>query len=155
MGNAHPSIVPYQLFPASDGHLIIACGNDRQFTALCQTLDLPDMAANPAYGTNPQRVAERETLCARIAEKTMARTRTDLLDALEKAGVPAGPINTVAEAIGDPQIAARGMVIAPEGIPGLRTPLTFSRSPLVLDKAGPALGTGAWTFTGTAAPDEA
>lgn len=155
MGNAHPSIVPYQLFPASDGHLIIACGNDRQFTALCQTLDLPDMAANPAYATNPQRVAERETLCARIAGKTMARTRTDLLEALEKAGVPAGPINTVAEAIGDPQIAARGMVIAPEGIPGLRTPLTFSRSPLVLDKAGPALGTGAWSFTGTAAPDEA
>ncbi len=146
MGNAHPSIVPYQLFPASDGHLIIACGNDRQFTALCGVLNLPDMAANPAYATNPQRVAEREMVCARIAEQTSARSRADLLHALETAGVPAGPINTVAEAINDPQITARGMVISPEGITGLRTPLSFSRSPLALEKAAPALGSGAWGF---------
>lgn len=149
MGNAHPSIVPYQLFPAADGHLIIACGNDRQFAALCATLHLPDLASNPAYATNPQRVAARETLCARLAQATSSRPRADLLALLEEAGVPAGPINTVAEAIEDPQIAARGMVISPEGIAGLRTPLAFSRSPLALEKAAPALGSGAWGFAGS------
>ncbi|MDQ0512952.1 CaiB/BaiF CoA transferase family protein [Ancylobacter amanitiformis] len=146
MGNAHPNIVPYQVFPAADGHLIIACGNDRQFAALCGVLGLEGVAVDPAYATNPERVRNRATLTARITERTSTRTRADLIAALEDAGVPGGPINTVAEAIGEPQLAARGLVIRPEGIPGLRTPLVFSRSPLALDRAGPALGTGDWHF---------
>lgn len=142
MGNAHPNLVPYQLFPALDGHIIIACGNDRQFAALCRALELGPLDSDPAYADNPARVANRISLCARIGAATAARTRAEVIAALEQAGVPAGPINTVADAIADPQVVARGMQIAPEGIPGLRTPLVFSRSPLALDRASPRLGDG-------------
>ena len=144
LGNAHPNIVPYQVFPAADGHLIIACGNDRQFAALTRVLGMEGFAENPAYATNPARVANRAALVAEIAAITATRARADLIAALEGAGVPGGPINTVAEALSEPQIAARGLRIAPEGIPGLRTPLRFSRSPMALDRAGPALGSGTW-----------
>jgi len=147
LGNAHPNIVPYQVFPSSDGHFIIACGNDRQFQALCTMLGLVAEAANPDYATNAGRVAHREALCARIAEITSTRPKAELISALEAAGVPGGPINDVAEALAEPQIAARGMRIAPEGLPGLRTPIVFSRSDLALEKASPALGDGEWRFS--------
>ncbi|WP_444464287.1 CaiB/BaiF CoA transferase family protein [Rhodobacter capsulatus] len=147
LGNAHPNIVPYQVFPAADGHFIIACGNDRQFQALCAMLGLSAEAANPDYATNAGRVAHRDALCARIAEVTSARPKADLIAAMEAAGVPGGPINDVSEALAEPQIAARGMKIAPEGVAGLRTPIVFSRSDLALDKASPALGDGAWRFS--------
>lgn len=147
LGNAHPNIVPYQVFPAKDGHFIIACGNDRQFQALCGMLGLTAEAANPDYATNAGRVAHRDALCARIAGVTATRSKADLIAAMEAAGVPGGPINDVAEALAEPQIAARGMKIAPEGLPGLRTPIVFSRSDLVLDKASPALGDGEWHFS--------
>ena len=142
LGNAHPNIVPYQVFPASDGHLIIACGNDRQFAALCQALDLGDLAADPAFATNPARVGNRATLCARIAAATAARTRADILSVLERAGVPAGPINTVGDALAEPQIVSRRLEIELDGIPGLRTPISFSRSSLRLERAAPMLGGG-------------
>ncbi|MFD2173850.1 CaiB/BaiF CoA transferase family protein [Rhodobacter lacus] len=147
LGNAHPNIVPYQVFPASDGHFIIACGNDRQFAALCQMLGFPELAQAPDYATNPARVAHRDALCARIAAETSARSKADLIAALEAAGVPGGPINDVAEALAEPQVIARGMQIAPEGIAGLRTPIAFSRSDLTLEKASPALGDGDWHFS--------
>ncbi|MFB2531618.1 CaiB/BaiF CoA transferase family protein [Paracoccus sp. p3-h83] len=148
LGNAHPNIVPYQVFPASDGHLIIACGNDRQFAALCRVLGLAGLADDPAYASNAARVAHRGRLCAAIAAATAARPRADLIAALEGAGVPGGPINTVAEALAEPQIAARDLRIAPEGIAGLRTPIRLSRSPLTTDRAAPALGAGRWRFGG-------
>ncbi|MBT0781994.1 CaiB/BaiF CoA-transferase family protein [Paracoccus sp. pheM1] len=148
LGNAHPNIVPYQLFPASDGHLIVACGNDRQFAALCRVLDLPDLAVAPDYATNPARVANRAQLVPLLADATRRFTRSALIAALEGAGVPAGPVNDVAEALAEPQVQARGLRIAPEGIAGLRSPLRFSRSPLVTDRAAPALGEGAWRFEG-------
>jgi crotonobetainyl-CoA:carnitine CoA-transferase CaiB-like acyl-CoA transferase len=147
LGNAHPNIVPYQVFPAADGHLIIACGNDRQFASLCTVLGLGPLGADPAFATNSVRVANREDLCARIAGATARFARQDLIDRLAAAGVPAGPINNVAEALNEPQIEARGLRIAPEGIPGLRTPILFSRSPLELDRASPALGSGAGEFS--------
>lgn len=147
LGNAHPNIVPYQVFPAKDGHFIIACGNDRQFQALCAMLGLGAEAAHPEYATNAGRVAHRDALCARIAEVTAARPKADLIAAMAAAGVPGGPINDVSEALAEPQIAARGMKIAPEGVAGLRTPIVFSRSDLALDKASPALGDGAWRFS--------
>lgn len=139
LGNAHPNIVPYQLFPASDGHVIIACGNDRQFAGLCRALGLEGLAENPDYATNPARVANREALVPRIVEATALLPRAAIIAAMEQAGVPAGPINSVADALAEPQVAARGLRIAPEGIPGLRTPIAFSRSDLVLDKAAPML----------------
>ena len=139
LGNAHPNIVPYQLFPASDGHVIIACGNDRQFAGLCRALGLGGLVDDPAYATNPARVANRARLCPLIAEATVRLPRAEVIAALEQAGVPAGPINSVADALAEPQVEARGLKIAPEGIPGLRTPIAFSRSKLVLDRAAPML----------------
>ncbi len=147
LGNAHPNIVPYQVFPASDGHFIIACGNDRQFVALCALLGLPEVAADPDYATNAGRVAHREALCARISGATACRPKAEIIAAMEAAGVPGGPINDVAEALAEPQVQARGMAIAPEGIAGLRTPIHFSRSGLALDRASPALGDGEWRFS--------
>ncbi|WP_347138483.1 CaiB/BaiF CoA-transferase family protein [Paracoccus sp. SSK6] len=146
LGNAHPNIVPYQLFPASNGHLIVACGNDRQFAALCRVLDLPDLPGNPDYATNPARVAHRDRLVPMLAAATARRSRADLIAAMEAAGVPAGPVNDVAEALSEPQVAARGLRIAPEGIVGLRTPIRFGRSAMAHDRAAPALGEGEWRF---------
>ncbi len=140
MGNAHPNIAPYQVFAVADGHLIIACGNDGQFGRLCTVLGLDDLPGDAAFSTNPARVANRERLSERIEQATGQWTRNALADALDAAGVPAGPINGVAEALEHPQTHARGMRIAPEGVPGLRTPIRFSRSRLSLDKAAPKLG---------------
>jgi crotonobetainyl-CoA:carnitine CoA-transferase CaiB-like acyl-CoA transferase len=146
MGNAHPNIVPYQVFHAADGYVIIACGNDRQFQALCGLLGLGQIAGEEAYATNPARVKNRDALCALLGERTAQWTKAGLIAALEGAGVPGGPVNSVAEALGEPQTAERGLVIAPEGIPGLRTPVRFSRSPMVHDVAAPALGGGKWAW---------
>ncbi|MDQ1901828.1 CaiB/BaiF CoA-transferase family protein [Paracoccus sp. WLY502] len=152
LGNAHPNIVPYQLFPASDGHLIVACGNDRQFAALCRVLDLSDLPTDPDFATNPARVAHRDRLVPMLSAATLRRTRADLIAAMEAAGVPAGPVNDVAEALSEPQIAARGLRVAPEGIAGLRTPIRFGRSTLTHDRAAPALGDGQWAFAEDVAP---
>jgi len=146
LGNAHPNIVPYQVFPARDGHLIIACGNDRQFAALSEVLGMAELATRPEYATNPERVAHRDSLTPMLAEATGRRARDELLAALERAGVPAGPINSVSQALAEPQIQHRGLRIAPEGIAGLRTPIVFSRSRMVTYKAAPALGSGKWSF---------
>jgi crotonobetainyl-CoA:carnitine CoA-transferase CaiB-like acyl-CoA transferase len=146
MGNAHPNIVPYQVFPSADGHLIVACGNDRQFAALCQVLDLDGIATDPPFATNEARVANRASLTALITERTSRRLKAELIAALEDAGVPGGPINTVAEAIEDLQTTARGLHIAPEGLPGVRTPIALSRSGLQLERAAPRLGDGDWRF---------
>lgn len=148
LGNAHPSIVPYEVFPTADGHLIIACGNDRQFRALCGVLGLDTLADDPDYATNAARVTNRDALRVLISGVTSSRDKAALIASLETAGVPGGPINTVAEALNDPQAMAREMVIDPEGISALRSPIRFSRSELALDKAGPRLGDGDWQFKG-------
>lgn len=147
LGNAHPNIVPYQVFPASDGHLIIACGNDRQFAALCNALNLYGLDTDPNYATNSARVAHRDRLCDQISSVTSKNKKSDLIATLEAAGVPVGPINTVAEALTESQIEARELRISPEGIEGLRTPLKFSRSPLAVDHAAPLLGQGSMGFS--------
>jgi len=138
-GNAHPSIVPYQVFAVADGHLVIACGNDRQFRRLAAVLGAPGWADDPAYATNSARVAAREALVALIEARTVAWTRDALIAALEAEGVPAGPINTVAEVFAEPQVRHRGLEIAPGGVPGVRTPIVFSRSALALDRPPPRL----------------
>ena len=146
MGNAHPSIVPYQVFEASDGHLVIACGNDRQFAILVEVLGQKDLAEDERFATNPARVENRDILVPLLSDLTRQWSKATLIAALEVAGVPGGPINSVAEALDDPQTKARGMKITPEGLPGLRTPLRFSRSTLATDKAAPVLGEGEWGF---------
>ena len=137
LGNAHPNIVPYQVFAVTDGHIIVACGNDRQFRSLCKVLQRDDLADNPAHADNSGRVANRDTLTAELQASLSGWTKADCLGALENAVIPAGPINTVEEALADPQIVARRLLIAPEGVPGLRSPIRFSRSELILDRAAP------------------
>jgi len=147
MGNAHPNIVPYQVFPVSDGHIIIACGNDGQFAKLCGVLGVPAFAGHADYATNKDRVHNREALCTLIAGLTLAHTREELLAALEKVGVPAGPINSVADALADPQALARGMVVeldAPQtkagSIRSVRSPIVIDGQAMVALQASPALG---------------
>jgi crotonobetainyl-CoA:carnitine CoA-transferase CaiB-like acyl-CoA transferase len=145
-GNVHPNIFPYQLFAASDGHVFLACGNDGQFRALCRALDLNTVAEDPRYAHNADRLANRDVLLPILQRAFATRTRAEVIGAVENAGVPIGPINSVAEALADEQVIARGMQIAPEGVRGLRTPIKFSRSKMQHAKAAPTLGNGAWRF---------
>ncbi|WP_137156011.1 CaiB/BaiF CoA-transferase family protein [Rhizobium sp. FKL33] len=140
MGNAHPNIAPYQTFPVADGHLIVACGNDSQFGRLASILGLAELASDSRFATNAARVGNRLELSRIMEERTLTFRRDDLLALLEKEGVPAGPINSVADVFSDPQFIHRGMKIEPEGAPGIRTPIRFSRSELALDKGAPRLG---------------
>ncbi|HEU4650381.1 MAG TPA: CaiB/BaiF CoA-transferase family protein, partial [Croceibacterium sp.] len=138
LGNAHPNIAPYEAFPVVDGWIIIAVGNDAQFRRLAELIDLPDHAQ---WATNAGRVRDRGTLSRAVSAQTRDWEKAALLAALEEQGIPAGPINTVAEALADPQIAARGMVIElGDGLKGLRTPIRFSDAELSLGKRSPKLG---------------
>ncbi|CAN7304860.1 CoA transferase [Brucella pseudogrignonensis] len=140
MGNAHPNIAPYQTLPVSDGYFIIACGNDGQFAKLTALLGIGEIARDSRFLTNASRVANRDALTAILEERTTQWLRDDLLAALAKAGVPAGPINTVEDVFADPQFIARQMRIDPDGVPGLRTPIRFSDAELKLDRRSPKLG---------------
>lgn len=139
-GNRHPNLVPYETYQCSDGHIIIATGNDRQFQSLCGVLNIPDVAASEKFESNAARVANLEDMATVLNTATAAFARQDLIDQLTAAGVPAGPINSIEEAHADPQFLHRGVRIDPEGVPGLRTPLKFSDASLKVDKAAPALG---------------
>ena len=140
LGNAHPNIVPYQTFSASDGAFILAAGNDIQFARVCEVIGLPELAADKRFVTNAARVENREALSAIIQSETGRWKLAELLIALEKKGVPAGPINTVAEVCADPQFLARQMLVDNEGVPGLRTPITMSGAELALGRPSPRLG---------------
>jgi len=140
LGNAHPSIVPYQTFDCADAPIIIACGNSSQFKHLCEVLEAPEIADRPEYAENPDRTRHRDALIQELAPFIAQRHRDPLLQSLEAANVPAAPINTMRQALADPQIAARGMIVDNDGVPGLRTPITFSRSTLTLERGAPELG---------------
>ncbi len=140
MGNAHPNLVPYAVFPCSDGFVILATGNDSQYQKLCKTLKLQEIAEIDDYRTNADRIRNREALTAVISEATRGWTRDALLSACEAVGVPAGPINEMADVFADPQVVARGMQIAPGGVPGVRLPVVFSGAELALDRPSPRLG---------------
>ena len=144
LGNAHPNIVPYQVFAVTDGHLIIAVGNNRQFQALTDILGLPGVAADSRFADNPARVENREALIAILEPMIAGRARDRLLMELEERHVPAGPINTVADVLADPQIVARRMRIDVEdqdgtAIPGLRLPILFDGEPAVAATPSPRL----------------
>ncbi|WP_429811481.1 CaiB/BaiF CoA transferase family protein [Ensifer sp. B1-9] len=147
LGNAHPNIAPYQVFPTADGHLIVAVGNDRQFVKFCALLGRPDLATDERYLTNALRVQNRDTLTPELAAETAKIERDTLLKMLEDAGVPGGPINTVADVFADPQIAHRQMRVdtphsgaAAGTSPGVRTPIRFSGAELALERGVPRLG---------------
>jgi crotonobetainyl-CoA:carnitine CoA-transferase CaiB-like acyl-CoA transferase len=138
MGNAHPNIVPYQTFRVADGFIIIAVGNDEQYRRLCGVIGLD--AGDERFVSNALRVANRADLSPIIEALTLRWKRDDLLAALEKAVVPAGPINSVADVFADPQFIHRAMQIAPGGIPGVRTPITFEDGPAASGLRAPKLG---------------
>ncbi len=145
MGNAHQAIVPYQVFRASDGHLIVAVGNDGQFARFCEVAGLASLAADPRYATNPARVAHRGELVATIAERLATRPAAQWLAALEAAQVPCGPINDLAQVFADPQVVHRGMVATlPHPLAGevrvVANPVRFSATPARSDIAPPCLG---------------
>ena len=140
MGNAHPNLTPYQVFDCSDGHIIIATGNDRQYQRLCVLLELVDMAEAAEFAHNSDRIANRRVMIARLNGATVLRSKDDLLSACEAAGVPAGPINTLDQVMADPQVIARGMQIKLDGIPGIRAPFSFSDATLAYHRPAPKLG---------------
>ncbi|MFM9858868.1 CaiB/BaiF CoA-transferase family protein [Pseudoxanthobacter sp. M-2] len=147
LGNAHPNLVPYQVFAVADGHLVVAVGNDGQFRKLCGLLGRPELADEPDFRTNPGRVSNRERLVPIVAELIAPWTRDALLAGLEAAGVPAGPINSVADVFDDPQVRHRGMQVsladeaaAGGTIPGVRTPVILDGVGQVAPRGSPALG---------------
>ena len=159
MGNAHPNITPYQEFRTADGFIVVAVGNDAQFRCLCEALGCAAMADDPRFAGNAARVRNRSDLEQALAPHLAALRRVDALARLEAARVPSGPINTVAEALGDPNTRERGMVVASPAqgyrstsIPGLATPIRFSRSATRVGRPAPRLGSaggnrGTWRPT--------
>ena len=139
-GNYHPNLAPYQVFYCRDGHIIIATGNDGQYQRLCGLLNLAEMAEDPAFLKNSNRVANREQMIARLMAVTRLRSKSDLLAACEAQNVPAGPINDLREVFDDPQVQARGMQIELDGIPGVRSPIRMSDANLSLHRPSPKLG---------------
>jgi len=140
LGNAHPNIVPYQVFDCADGHIIVASGNDGQYAQFCALLGLPELVAHPDYATNAARLKNRVALEVALSAKTRTWTKADLLAACEAHGVPAGPINDMAETFADPQVVHRGMQIDLDGVPSVRLPITFSDAEATAKTASPKLG---------------
>lgn len=140
MGNGHANLTPYQSFPTTDGDLIIAVGNDRQFAKLCDVLGVPAMAGDARFATNPARVTNRAALLPLITARTVLWRSADLLAALEAAGVPVGPVNRIDQVFADPQVVARGMRLAVDGLPGLAAPITYDGVRIRADRASPRLG---------------
>jgi crotonobetainyl-CoA:carnitine CoA-transferase CaiB-like acyl-CoA transferase len=142
LGNAHPNVAPYQTFAVADGHVIVAVGNDAQFRRLCVLLGQPELGEDARFATNSARVGEREALAAALAPSIARRRREELLAALACAGVPAGPINDVAQVFADPQVVARGLRIMRGGVPGVASPIVIDGCRQVSDLPAPRLGGG-------------
>ncbi|HLJ72924.1 MAG TPA: CaiB/BaiF CoA-transferase family protein [Roseiarcus sp.] len=147
LGNAHPNLVPYQVFKVADGHIIIATGNDRQTRDLCRVLGVEELADDPRFLRNADRIAHREAFIALLETRTRTFRAAELLAALEKAVVPAGPIKSVAEVFADPQVQARGMRIELESkaaaagtVPNVRAPILLDGEAMIPVRAAPALG---------------
>jgi crotonobetainyl-CoA:carnitine CoA-transferase CaiB-like acyl-CoA transferase len=147
MGNAHPNIVPYGVFPVLDGHIIVAVGNDGQFRKFTRVLGQPALANDARFRTNTDRVKNRAVLVPLLTELMLQRRRDELLAALAPEAVPAGPINSVADVFADPQVLARRMRLdlpAPDAkggaIPTVRTPILLDGDPMVAERPSPRLG---------------
>lgn len=140
MGNAHPNLAPYAVFDCADGWIILATGNDGQYRKLCAILGLQALAEAPDYLTNADRIRNRVALTEAITGATTRWKKADLLQACEDQGVPAGPINNLAEVFADPQVIASKLRLDLDGVPGVRSPFTFSDAELALDRPAPKLG---------------
>lgn len=146
MGNAHPTIVPYEAFAAQDGHVILAVGNDRQFADFCAFAGRPEIAADPRFAKNADRVRHRGVLVPLVAEIIAARPRAHWIQGLEPLGVPCGPVNDLAQAFALPPVHAREMTVevphpaTPDPVRLIGTPLKFSETPATVRAAPPTLG---------------
>ena len=146
-GNAHPNIVPYQVFAAADGHLLVAVGNDGQFARFCDYIGRPDLARDPRYATNPARLAHRDTLIPTLEPLLAARPTADIVAGLEARGVPVGPVQTLDQVFASDQVKARGMIAElPVGntekghVRLVGNPLHLSASPVTYRRAPPRFG---------------
>ncbi len=144
-GNSHPNIVPYRTYPAADGEVAVAVGNDRQFAALAAVLGRPEWASDPRFTRNQDRVRNREAIDNEIATVISSRPRAHWIEKLDQVGIPVGPINSVAEALASPQTNARQMVVDLQLETGLATrglglPFQFSDTPSSIRRPPPALG---------------
>lgn len=139
-GNYHPNLTPYQVFDCADGHIIIATGNDGQYRRLCDLLGLDWMKEHADYLTNADRVKNRPAMIALLMAETAKQTKAELLAGCEAEGIPAGPINDMAEVFDDPHVKARGMQVELDGIPSVRSPFVFSDAELALKRPSPKLG---------------
>ncbi|WP_454673101.1 CaiB/BaiF CoA transferase family protein [Achromobacter pestifer] len=144
-GNAHQNVVPYQVFAASDGHLIVATGNESQYRAYCRAIGVPELGDDPRFATNRLRVTNRELLIGMLTAIMQEGRRDDWIAKLEAVGVPCGPINNIAQAFAHPQAQARQLrrdLPHPAGgvAPVTASPLRFSASPVVYRRAPPLLG---------------
>ena len=145
MGNAHPNIAPYEVLPVSDGHFILAVGNDSQFAKFCAVVGLNMLPPDPDFATNAARVANRVRLREHMLAALAGFTRDDLLTKLEATGVPASPINDIGQMFEDPQAITRGMRLDLDDghgntLPSVRAPMVMPGTPLVYDRPSPRLG---------------
>ncbi len=145
LGNAHPNIVPYQAFATQDGHIMLAVGNDRQFTIFCELAGRPELASDPAFASNPARVINRNALMPIVTQIMGDQTSAWWLEKLAECGVPSGPINNVEQVFNDPQVKHRQMQIDLEhheaGLsPSVANPIKFSETPINYHLAPPTLG---------------
>ena len=146
LGNAHPNLAPYQPFPTLDGAVVIAVGNDGQFRALCAALGDPRLGADPRFLTNADRVEHRAALTGALSALTAGRTTADWIAALEAAGVPCGPINTIDQVFAEPQSLARGLTVEQargdlaDPVRTAASPLRLSQTPVTYRAPPPALG---------------
>lgn len=144
-GNAHQNVVPYQVFEASDGHLIVATGNETQYRAYCRAIGAPELGDDPRFATNRLRVTRRDELVALLSAIMREGRRDDWLARLEAAGVPCGPINDIAQVFADPHVQARGLRVDLPHPSGGRasvtaSPLRLSATPVAYRRAPPLLG---------------
>jgi crotonobetainyl-CoA:carnitine CoA-transferase CaiB-like acyl-CoA transferase len=144
-GNGHPNIVPYQAFRTRDGYIVVSCGNDRLYQTFCHLIGRDDLATDPRFATNPQRVRNRRELIPQLQEQFLQRDSEEWLSALRAVGIPCGPINTVSQIFNDPQIQARSFVWECEHPKAGKirlsgSPMHLSETPTRLYKAPPLLG---------------
>lgn len=139
-GNAHPSIVPYQTVRAADRPFMLAVGNDLQFQTLCQVLEAPRWADDPRFSTNPARVRHRDALLPMIEERLSRRPAAAWLAVLEAAGIPAGPVRTIPEALSSPEAAEREMVVRVGGVPMVAPVPKLNKTPARVASRPPRLG---------------
>lgn len=145
LGNAHPSIVPYQDFPTADGYMILSIGNDGQFARFCEAAGRPELATDARFATNAARVQHRAVLIPLLRELTVQRATADWMRLLASRAVPCGPINTVSQVFADPQVRARGLRVEMDHpqlgkVPQVANPMRLSQTPVRYRIAPPALG---------------